>query len=141
MLRLIFRFNYMYIQLNAYEPQHDKTNSVACAPSEDSNQTGQIRPVMLQMRSLICAFVACIWHKGFLMMWLNLWLNYKLSLCTTKGYKFFPFLVKQGFTFFRQAFNEWAQKSSPIDTTWLFRSRINPTHMWPKDRLTPKEVS
>ena len=28
-----------------YEPPHDKTNKIACAPSEDSDQPGDILPV------------------------------------------------------------------------------------------------
>ena len=31
----------LYCLYTIYEPQHDKSNKMTCAPSEDSDQTGQ----------------------------------------------------------------------------------------------------
>ena len=44
--------HYMYYMLSKYEPQHDKTNNMVCAPSEDSDQPGH--PPSL-IRVLACA--------------------------------------------------------------------------------------
>ena len=64
------------------EPSHDKTNKMACVPSEDSDQRGHPLcaqrvakdPMILhadsedsdqtaRMRRLIYTFVVCIWQK------------------------------------------------------------------------------
>ena len=45
------------------EPSNYKTNNMACAPSEDSDQLGHLR-----MPRLICIFTGCMGHfVGFVM--------------------------------------------------------------------------
>ena len=36
----IYSLNQVTFRLDTYEPRHDKTNKMACAPSEDSDQPG-----------------------------------------------------------------------------------------------------
>ena len=45
----MFMFSYHFIQTNTNEPPHDKTNKIACAPSEDSDQPGH-PPSLISLR-------------------------------------------------------------------------------------------
>ena len=37
---MIYHFDHFGLSACLFEPPHDKTNTMACAPSEDSDQTG-----------------------------------------------------------------------------------------------------
>ena len=52
-----------------YEPPHDKTNKMACAPSEDSDQTGRMPSLIWVFAERTDHFVDFVMLQLFLIFW------------------------------------------------------------------------